>query len=374
MQSQTQVTTISIKAKTSFIEGVIVSLLVLTVIAGITATAILTQKFGNVIVFQISGAIYVLAAALYIVHTLLKNEKIGKLATLTTFTAWVIQTAGLFIRGIESYQLGIFHPPWSNLYESLMFFPWLAVAVYMFIEKEFRTKVIGTFVIPIIAFLIIWGHKFNTDISPLVPALRSYWLYLHVLTSFIGYAGFTVAFGAAFAYLIKENEKVKVSPFHILGFFISLAVLIPLGYIVLNGAKDLKTMLLGAIFLGVLLLFIYFATYTLKFVAKYLPSKNLLSDVTLKAVAISFPIWTAAIILGGAWANEAWGSYWSWDPKENWALIVWLFFAAYIHGRTIGKWQGKTAAWIVVSGFIMLLICYFGVNLYFPGLHSYATE
>ncbi len=374
MQTQTQTTTISIKSKSSLLEGIFVALIVLAFIGGITALAVLTHKFGNVLVFQISGAIYVLAAALYIVHTLLKNEKIGKLATLTTFTAWTVQTTGLFIRGIESYQLGIFHPPWSNLYESLMFFPWLAVAVYMFLEKEFKTKVIGTFVIPIVAFLIIWGHKFNTEISPLVPALRSYWLYLHVLTSFIGYAGFTVAFGAAFAYLIKENENSKVKPLHIVGFFVTLATLIPLGYLVLNGAKDLKTMFLGVIFISVLLLFIYFSTYALKPISKYLPSKNLMSDITLKAVAISFPIWTAAIILGGAWANEAWGSYWSWDPKENWALIVWLFFAAYIHGRTIGKWQGKTAAWIVVAGFIMLLICYFGVNLYFPGLHSYATE
>jgi len=364
------------REKTSITKGVVFAAAVILVIGGLTALSVLTGKIHNVVLFQISGFLYAAAAVLYIVGVFFKGEKMQKIATLTAFTAWTVQTAGLFVRGIEAYNLGIFHPPWTNLYESLMFFSWLATTLYLYIEKEYKIKAIGAFFFPIIALLIIWAHKFNTDISPLVPALRSYWLYLHVLASFAGYAGFTVAFGASVAFLIKHNyeKNVQVKPFHILGFVITLALSVVFGYLTLKGAKDLKTMLFGVIFILSLLGFIYFATYTLKPLGKYLPKKSLLSEVALKSVAISFPIWTASIILGGAWANEAWGSYWSWDPKENWALIVWLFFAAYIHGRTIGKWKDTTSSWIVIAGFIMLLICYFGVNLYFPGLHSYATE
>ncbi len=369
-------TTVSLKHKPSYIEAAIFVFGILALIGFITSAAILSKTFGNVIVFQISGVVYAVAAILYIAQFVFKNEKVGKVATLTLFTGWIIQSIGFFIRGIESYNIGVFHPPWTNLYESLMFFPWLATAVYLYIEKEYKTRAVGAFFVPVIAFLVIWGHKFNTDIGPLMPALRSYWLYIHVLASFAGYAGFAVAFGASLAYLIKDNadHNVQVKPWHYIAFIVSGIVLFVLGYVVLTGARDLKTMILGIILILVLLAFIYFATYVLKPMGNLLPRKNLLSEITLKSVAISFPIWTAAIILGGAWANEAWGSYWSWDPKENWALIVWLFFAAYIHGRTIGKWKGRKASWIVVAGFIMLLICYFGVNLYFPGLHSYATE
>ncbi|RUM48646.1 MAG: c-type cytochrome biogenesis protein CcsB [Hydrogenothermus sp.] len=367
---------IEYKEKSSITKGIIFAIIALLITGTIVGLAFLTGKIHNVLLFQISGFLYAVAAVLYIVGVFLKGEKMQKVATLTAFSAWIVQSAGLFVRGIEAYNLGIFHPPWTNLYESLMFFPWLAVTLYLFIEREYKIKAIGAFFFPIVAFLIIWGHQFNTEISPLVPALRSYWLYLHVLASFAGYAGFTVAFGASVAFLIKNNfeKNVPITPFHIGGFIFTLGLSVVFGYLTLTGAKDLKTMVFGIIFILSLLGFIYFATYTLKPAGKFLPKKTLLSEVALKAVAISFPIWTASIILGGAWANEAWGSYWSWDPKENWALIVWLFFAAYIHGRTIGKWKDSTSSWIVVAGFIMLLICYFGVNLYFPGLHSYATE
>ncbi|WP_297887100.1 c-type cytochrome biogenesis protein CcsB [Sulfurihydrogenibium sp.] len=364
------------RSKNNYLQAVLFSTLILVFVGGSVALAILSGKVSNVLVFQISGFIYGLSALMYIFQFFFKNENVGKVGTLFAFLGWLTQTVGLFLRGLESYYMGIFHPPWTNLYESLMFFPWLAVGLYLYIEREYKTKVIGTFFMPIVAFLVIWGHKFNTDINPLVPALRSYWLYLHVLASFVGYAGFTVSFGASFAYLIKHNfnKEVEVKSVYYLGFVFFLVLSGIFGYLTLTGAKDIKTMMFGVIFILSLLGLLYFAVYVLKPIGKVLPSENILSEIAFKAVAISFPIWTASIMLGGAWANEAWGSYWSWDPKETWALIVWLFFAAYIHGRTIGKWKGTTSSWIVVAGFIMLLICYFGVNLYFPGLHSYATE
>jgi cytochrome c-type biogenesis protein CcsB len=364
------------KNRSNYLETVLFSAVVLGLVGGAIALAIYSGKVSNVLIFQISGFIYGLSALMYIFQFFFKNENVGKFATLFAFLGWLTQTVGLFVRGLESYYMGIFHPPWTNLYESLMFFPWLAVGLYLYIEKEYKTKVIGTFFMPIVAFLVIWGHKFNTDINPLVPALRSYWLYLHVLASFVGYAGFTVSFGASFTYLVKHNfnKDVEVKTLHYAGFLIFLILFGIFGYLTLTGSKDIKTMFMAVVFILSLLGLLYFAVFVLKPIGKVLPSENLLSEIVFKAVAISFPIWTASIMLGGAWANEAWGSYWSWDPKETWALIVWLFFAAYIHGRTIGKWKGTTSSWIVVGGFIMLLICYFGVNLYFPGLHSYATE
>jgi len=364
------------KSKNNYLETFLFVGAILTLVVGAVSLSILSGKVSNVLIFQIAGFVYGLSALMYIFQFFFKNEKIGKVGTLLAFVGWLTETVGLFVRGLESYQMGIFHPPWTNLYESLMFFTWLSVGLYLYIEKEYKTRAIGTFFMPIVAFLVIWGHKFNTDINPLVPALRSYWLYLHVLASFVGYAGFTVAFGASFAYLIKEsfNKNKPAEVIHYLGFVATLLLSVIFGYLTLTGAKDIKTMFFGVIFILSLLGFAFFSVYVLKPVGKVLPSEGLLSEIAFKAVAISFPIWTASIMLGGAWANEAWGSYWSWDPKETWALIVWLFFAAYIHGRTIGKWKGTTSAWIVVAGFVMLLICYFGVNLYFPGLHSYATE
>lgn len=371
-----EVIVIKSKNRPNFLEIFLAVSLIIGIVAGLTALSILSGKISNVFIFQVAGFIYGVSALLYIFQFFFKNEKVGMLATLTAFLGWLTSTIGLFVRGIESYNMGIFHPPWTNLYESLMFFPWLAVGLYLYLEKEYKTRFIGVFFLPIVAFLVIWGHKFNTDISPLVPALRSYWLYIHVIASFIGYAGFTVAFGASFAYLIKENytQNIQLKLSHIAGFIFSGILSGLFGYLTLHGAKDIKTLIIGVIFITLLIGFLYFATYVLKPIGDKLPSENVLSEIAFKAVAISFPIWTASIMLGGAWANEAWGSYWSWDPKETWALIVWLFFAAYIHGKTIGKWKGKTSAWIAVAGFVMLLICYFGVNLYFPGLHSYATE
>lgn len=371
-----EVIIIKSKNRPNYLEAGLFVGIIAAIVIGLTAFSILSGKVSNVFIFQIAGFIYGISALLYIFQFFFKNDKIGNFATLSAFLGWLTSTVGLFVRGIESYNMGIFHPPWTNLYESLMFFPWLAVGLYLYIEKEYKTRFIGAFFLPIVAFLVIWGHKFNTDINPLVPALRSYWLYLHVIASFVGYAGFTVAFGASFAYLIKENFKdnVAVKPTHIAGFLAAGVLSGLFGYLTLHGAKDIKTLMFGIIFIAVLIAFLYFATFVLKPVGNKLPSENILSEIAFKAVAISFPVWTASIMLGGAWANEAWGSYWSWDPKETWALIVWLFFAAYIHGKTVGKWKGRTSAWIAVAGFIMLLICYFGVNLYFPGLHSYATE
>ena len=275
----------------------------------------------NVFWYRSAMLAYGLGSIVYIAYALLRDRIIGGIGTGVLSLGLLLNLTGMIRRSIESYQLGVFHPPWSNLFEALTFWSFIAGLVYLIIEKKYGLKLIGAFVLPVIFFTSAFAiFKANHEIQPLMPALRSYWLYLHVVTAFTGYAGFTVAFGGAVAYLIRE----------------------------------------------------YFGKY--ERVRRYLPSPEILDEVTYKSIAIVFPVWTASIILGAAWANEAWGGYWSWDPKEVWSLIVWLFFGAYLHARQLMGWRGKRVAWMVVAGFVTVLICFFAINLYFPGLHSYATE
>ncbi len=303
-------------------KGITIPFTVAVVGGAVILSALLSLlSIENVFWYRSAMLAYGLASLIYIAYLFLRDRIIGKIATLTLSLALFLNLTGMIRRSIESYQMGIFHPPWSNLFEALTFWSFIAGALYLAIERKYGFKLIGAFVVPVLFFTSAFAiFKANHELQPLMPALRSYWLYLHVVTAFTGYAGFTVAFGGAVAYLIKEYFKNN------------------------------------------------------SFVQKYLPSKEILDEITYKSIAIVFPIWTASIILGAAWANEAWGGYWSWDPKEVWSLIVWLFFGAYLHARQLMGWKGKRVAWLVVFGFITVLICFFAINLYFPGLHSYATE
>ncbi len=294
----------------------------LVALGGIALAAVLSLlPFENTFWYRSSMLAYGLASIVYLAYLFVREPILGRTATGVLFLGLMLNLTGMVRRSIESYQMGVFHPPWSNLFEALTFWSFVAGSVYLIIERKYGFKLIGAFVIPVVFFTSAYAvFKASHEIQPLMPALRSYWLYLHVVTAFIGYAGFTVAFGGAVAYLIKEHFGTK------------------------------------------------------SWAQRFLPSAEVLDEITYKSIAIVFPVWTASIILGAAWANEAWGGYWSWDPKEVWSLIVWLFFGAYLHARQLMGWRGKRVAWMVVFGFITVLICFFAINLYFPGLHSYATE
>jgi len=290
----------------------------LLVVLGGFAVAVLMGflSVGNVFWYKSGMYAYGLASILYVFHLFIRERVVGIIASGVLLLGLLLNVTGMVRRSVESYHMGVFHPPWSNLFEALTFWSFIAGAVYLFIERRYRLRILGAFVVPLVFFTSAYAIlKASHEITPLMPALRSYWLYIHVVTAFIGYAGFTVAFGGAVAYLLKDSFSLK-----------------------------------------------------------FLPSKETLDEITYRAIAIVFPVWTASIILGAAWANEAWGGYWSWDPKEVWSLIVWLFFGAYLHARQLMGWRGKRVAWMVVFGFITVLICFFAINLYFPGLHSYATE
>jgi len=158
----------------------------------------------------------------------------------------------------------------------------------------------------------------ESKITPLVPALQSNWLTIHVTTCFFGYASFAVSFGISILYLIREKKDVQ---------------------------KSVQ--------------------------ATWLPSASTLDEINYKSIVIGFPMLTLGIITGAAWANYAWGSYWSWDPKETWSLITWFIYAASLHARFTRGWRGKKAAVLSIGGFAAVLFTYFGVNYLISGLHSY---
>jgi cytochrome c-type biogenesis protein CcsB len=272
------------------------------------------------LLLSITTFIYGLAAFLYIAALIFKKPRLTLPARWIALVAVLATAAGIVLRWVESYRMGIGHAPLSNLYESLVFFSLTAGVIYLVVELKYKNALIGAFVMPI-AFLAMTYASLSPDISdriePLVPALKSNWLIAHVATCFFGYSAFAVAFGMSIMYLIKSGKPEKT-----------------------NG------------------------------IIAFLPKLDVLDELTHRMVLFGFLFLTAGIITGAIWANTAWGTYWSWDPKETWSLITWFIYATVLHARMMRGWQGKQIAYLSIVGFSAVLFTYFGVNL-LPGLHSY---
>jgi cytochrome c-type biogenesis protein CcsB len=276
--------------------------------------------FNSELLFNTAFWFYLIAATLYIGFLIFnKREEIGQIATITTIGGLVVMTVGLIMRTKEAG-----HSPFSNLYESMIFFAWAVIVIYIIIEFLYNIKVVGAFIVPIgflaIAFASMLPYRYQA-IEPLVPALQSYWLEIHVITLFLAYAGFSISFGMSIMLLIKIKEEF---------------------------------------------------TKKENFISRLLPDSYTLDNFSYKSTAISFPLLTFGIISGAIWANYAWGTYWSWDPKETWSLITWLIYAAYLHGRFTKGWRGKKAAYLSIIGFGAVIFTYLGVTFLLPGLHAYA--
>ena len=272
---------------------------------------------------SITTFVYGLAAFLYIASWVFKKELPGRLATWTAIVGVAVNTAGIIISWIESYNLGIGHAPLSNLYESLVFFAWTIIVVYLVIERKYENRIIGAFTTPL-AFLALAYASLSPNISdriqPLLPALKSNWLIAHVIACFIGYAAFAMAFGISWMYLVKQRDT------------------------------EGKSKLLA-----------------------HFPKTGILDDLNHQLIMFGFLFLTVGIITGAVWANSAWGRYWGWDPKETWSLITWFIYATLLHARMMRGWGGKRIAYLSIIGFVAVLFTYFGVN-YLPGLHSYGVS
>lgn len=268
--------------------------------------------------------VYFASFLLYLLMMVMGKAVLGRLATFVTGVGLAGHTFAMILRWMESYRFGIGHAPLSNLYESLIFFAWAIILLYLLIEWRTKNRSVGAFATPL-AFLIMAYASFagiTTRIQPLIPALKSNWLIAHVITCFIGYAAFGIAFGLSIMYLMKRlNDSGKKNAF-----------------------------------------------------LKFVPESNILEELSYQMVVIGFILLTLGIITGAVWAHSAWGRYWGWDPKETWSLITWLIYAALLHSRMVRGWRGKRLAILSIIGFFCVIFTYFGVNFVLSGLHSYAQS
>ena len=266
------------------------------------------------------GTLFVLSTLFYWIGLVARSEFGSSVGSLLCWAGVVLGLTGMLVRWYESYLIGadVGHIPVSNLYEVFILFSLITAMFYLYYEQHYATRQLGACVMLVISAAVVCLRWYTVtrdaaDIQPLVPALQSWWMKIHVPANFIGYGTFALSAMVASAYLLKSS-----------------------GYLV-----------------------------------DRLPSLEVLDDVMYKAISVGFAFFTVATILGALWAAEAWGGYWSWDPKETWALIVWLNYAAWLHMRLMTGLRGRVASWWALVGLLVTTFAFLGVNMFLSGLHSY---
>ena len=262
--------------------------------------------------------------------------------------------------------------PLSNLYESLFFLAWGITTMHLFAESISRSALVGVVTAPVaMAITAFAALKLPDDMqasAPLVPALKSNWLMMHVSVMMLSYATLMVGSVLAIAFLfVTRGQEIELRGSSFGGSGYRLTSSLATQNSPLTAVEPITSGNLGTT--AVLALPTMTATATLT--PQRLSLADTLDNISYRIIGLGFPLLTIGIIAGGVWANEAWGSYWSWDPKETWALILWLVFAAYLHSRITKGWQGRKPAILAAVGFVVVWICYLGVNLLGKGLHSY---
>jgi ABC-type transport system involved in cytochrome c biogenesis permease subunit len=256
--------------------------------------------------FTTAFVLYVASLVVYFASLFAKREKWASGGLVLAVIGFCAHTAALLLRSFASG-----HAPFTNMYESLSFLAWAMVLALIIFGWKSRVPRLAPYLMLIAVALVALASSplMPKNATPLVPALQSYWLWLHVSVTLLGEAFFAVAFVASLLYLAADSEE----------------------------------------------------------------KRDRLDALAYRAVAVGFPLFTlGGLIFGMVWAYRAWGSYWTWDPKEVWSLITWFVFALYLHTRIVMGWKGKRSAWIAIGGFLAALFTYFGVNYLLAGLHSYA--
>ncbi|BCA78509.1 c-type cytochrome biogenesis protein CcsB [Desulfuromonas sp. AOP6] len=269
----------------------------------------------NVLLYKIALLFYLVATILFFIDVIGRKESIGRVARWVLFGGFAIHCAALVARYVEAG-----YTPVANLHESLSFFALSIVGIFLLFDLRYRLTVLAAFVCPLALVLMIVGGVVPKAVKELNPMLDSWWFPVHVTLAFLGNAVFAVAFMAGIMYLLQER-MLKSKKFSSL----------------------------------------YFR----------LPSLGTLDTINYKCLTFGFPLMTMGIISGAMWAESAWGTYWSWDPKETWALITWFLYAALLHGRLTVGWRGRRAAIFAIIGFLCLLFMFLGVNLFLSDLHSF---
>ena len=260
-------------------------------------------------VFNTSLAVYLGALVIGAVGLFVKHRLPQTIASVLIGIGAALLTGYIGLRWVEAERA-----PFSNMFESLVLFAWTIAVVFLFVQRKAKLGILPAASALAIVLTLAYASKEPHEIEPLVPALQSNWLSVHVFTCFLGYGGFAVSFIGAVSYLVGTSRGGTLSG----------------------------------------------------------DAQEVLDTTIAKTISFGFLFLSLGIITGSVWANSAWGSYWSWDPKETWSLITWIIYAIFLHCRFVRGWHGTTAAWISVVGFGSVLFTYFGVNYLLSGLHSYA--
>ncbi len=412
---------------------------------------------------------YAGAGALYLGFGVTGTDSYVKFASFATWAGLLANTGAVAHRWYESG-----HPPFASVYEMLLSFVWTLAVLTLIAEKKYGVKVIGTVTMPVAIVGVVLMQLLRTEVHPLVPALQSTWLHVHVTLAMLAYAACALSFALAMMFLIQDNMETSTflafTGLGTLGVYLSIVltrfekwgglsliawnadekrevfiskgvrlfVVVPdLGWLMLltamvvaaplvlyglakwrkqdsylaianravfvsillqimtltmfllrarDGAYPsldaeglfvtnlaaspfLLSGLIGAIFISLLYLLLLWRRHDLE---RLLPDANSLDRITYKTICIAFPLLTLMIAAGAYWANQTWGSYWNWDPKETWAAITWLVYAGYLHMRITRGWRGRRAAYFAILGFGVVMFTFFGVTYLLPGLHAYA--
>lgn len=269
----------------------------------------------NPVLFKIALGIYGFAMLCNLAYLISLKGLLARAAGWLFSVGFGVHLGWLIAR---TYEAG--HLPVTNLHESLSFFALAIIGVYLAILKKFKESVLGAFISPLALALMIIAASRSPALGPILPILRSYWLPVHTVFSFFGNALFALAFSAGAIYLVQERQVKKKK--------------------------------LGGVY-------------------HRLPSLEVLDEINYYCLTFGFPLLTLGIISGAIWAQNAWGSYWSWDPRQTWALITWALYAALLHGRLMSGWRGKRAAIFALFGFGVVIFSYFGVRLLLASQHVF---
>ena len=263
--------------------------------------------------FTIVMLIYFAAMILYFTFIAVKKDGIARIAVILQLAGLALHTIALICRGIGAGRL-----PLTNQYEFATSFAWGLCLVSLIFVIRFKFPVLGAFAAPVIFLIIGYAAMQSKAVHELMPALRSNWLGFHVSTAIIAYGSFGVSFVLSIIFLLRDKMRAS------------------------------------------------------GFLDQHIPDKEKLDVISYRSVSLGLLFLTFTIITGAIWAERAWGSYWSWDPKETWSLVTWIVYAIYLHLRIRRGWQGRAAAIFAVVGFVCVMFTYIGVNTFLPGIHSYA--
>ncbi len=263
--------------------------------------------------FNFALALYIFSLVGYLCFFTLRKEKYAVYGSMLVKFGFLFHTLSLATRAVEASRL-----PLSNQYEFANSFAWGIAFSFIAFEWRYKLKLLGSFVLPLLLLVAFYAAMQSKEIMPLMPALQSKWIVVHVSTAVFSYGAFAIACGVSIMYIIRDRLR-----------------------------ED-------------------------RFINKHLPNLRVLDIISYRAIALGFIMLTVVIVSGAIWAERAWGRYWQWDPKETWSFITWIIYAIYLHVRLTKGWKDKKAAWFAVLGFVSIIFTYIGVNTLLVGYHSYA--